>query len=203
MRIVRASVWCVCDHCRLVLTQHLGHLFTVCKSKNELDTKYFGRIFEIMKLVHYIRETSRIPIKAQRNAAEPYRDAIKAEIVDKASGSQFDQALQMVRKGNGLLVHSPIIIGRGAGQRRERVQAIIDKGAAVVSCDTVLESQPRIAHNRTPDEKRKAAFKYWQNHDLPHKQVAKLAGIPYGTMRDWWHKDYPRPRREPGRPRKQ
>lgn len=155
-----------------------------------------------MKLVHYIRPTSRITIKVQHEAAEPYSASVIYRVTDSAKGSNFDEALRLLRKGGGLLVHSPIIIGRGAAQRRERIQSVIDKGAVVISCDTILESQPRIAHNRVSDEKREAAFKYWQDHSLTHKQVADLAGIPYGTMYHWWQKDYARPRREPGRPRK-
>ena len=155
-----------------------------------------------MKLIHYIRETSRIPVRTQRKAAEPYRDSIADEVVDGAKGSRFDDALKLLRRGNGLLVYSAAIIGRGAAQRRERVKAVIDKGSVVVSCDTVMESEPKSAHNKTPDDVRDNAFKYWQNHALSNKQVADLAGIPYGTMRHWWHDEFPRPRREPGRPRK-
>lgn len=155
-----------------------------------------------MKLIHYIRETARTPARTQRRAAEPYRDSIADEVVDGAKGSRFGDALKLLRRGNGLLVYSAAIIGRGAAQRRERVKSVIGKGSVVVGCDTIMESEPKSAHNKTPDDVRENAFKYWQNHELSNKQVAELAGLPYGTMRHWWHGEFPRPRREPGRPKK-
>lgn len=155
-----------------------------------------------MKLVHYIRETARITAATQRREAEPYRDSIVHEVVDGTGGNKFDDALQLLRRGSGLLVYSAAIIGRGPVQRHERLKAVINKGAVVVTCDAIMEAGSKSVHNRTPDDVRERAFKYWSNDDLTNKQVQDLAGVPYITMRGWWHKEFPRKPRKPGRPRK-
>ena len=155
-----------------------------------------------MKLVHYIRETARVTAATQRREAEPYRDSIVHEIVDGAGGRKFDDALQLLRRGSGLLVYSAAIIGRGPVQRHERLKAVINKGAVVVTCDAIMELGRKSVHNRTPDDVRERAWKYWSNHSLTNKQVEELSGVNYITMRGWWHDKHPRPPRKPGRPRK-
>ena len=153
-----------------------------------------------MKLVHYIRETARTPIRDQRKAAEQHRENNVHEVIEGYKGATFDDVLKLLRRGSGVVVHSFKILARGKLQQKERAQQIADRGAYLLSCELAVSKESRIAHNRTPDEVRERAFEFWQRNDLTNRQVEDLAGIPYGTMRHWWQNDHPRKYARFGRP---
>jgi len=176
-------------------------------------------VSEMMKIIRYIRPTSRWT-QAHQERETDFED-IAFTVVEGVDGLTFDNAVRMLRRGNVLLVQDLNVFARRRDTICERVRAVFSKGASIVVGSgkeftpdqedpliegimtggyLVKEPKQRVAHNRIDDERRAKAFEYWQQKDLTNAQVERLSGISYQTMFKWWQAEFPREQRK-GRPR--
>ena len=174
-----------------------------------------------MKLIRYIRATSRSSVADQIAATE--RDGIRITIVEGEPDSTFADALKQLKRGNGLLIEGFHVLGRKRDTVCERVRQVFAKGGNIVDADgdihapayekTLIkalktrgvtvngrEPRPRVAHNRTDDDTRKAAKRLWTQKQfarMTNKDIAEEIGVSTWTLRHWFG---PRGRKA-GRPR--
>lgn len=175
---------------------------------------------DLMKLIRYIRPTSRWTV-AHQERATGHRE-IAFTIVEGRDRMSFDTVLKMLKPGNGVLVENLQAFARRRDSICDRLKAIFAKRAVVVDAKgniyapeheaiiveavmtggySVKEPKKRVAHNRIDDETRAKALELWKRKDLTNKQVSELAGVAYPTMFKWFQAEYPREQQR-GRPRK-
>jgi hypothetical protein len=174
-----------------------------------------------MRLIRYIRPTSRRSIDDQITATDRFK--VHFTVVDGEDDRDFATALKILNKGNGLLIEGFHILGRRRDTVCERVKQIFAKGANIVDADgdihppsyekTLIkalqargvtvkgtEPRPRVAHNRIDDETRKEAKRLWtqkQFSRMTNADIAEEIGVSVVTLNQWFG---PRGRRA-GRPR--
>jgi len=174
-----------------------------------------------MKITRYIRPVARRTAAQQIAATE--RDGIAITIIEGDQRRTFDNALQQLKPGGGLLIETLATLGRRRDTVCDRVRAVFAKGASIVLADGTVhgpeceasliaglmargvtvtgnEPKPRIAHNRASDETRAEAKRLWtqkQFSKLTNGEVAEAVGVSVVTLTDWFG-----PRgRKPGRPK--
>lgn len=165
--------------------------------------KLFRLIHISMKFVRYIRPTSRRTEQAQRDATQ--RAGISTTIVD-----DWPALEKQLRKGRRVLVDNLYAFGRRRADIAERVGFILRKGGFVHEADGTIHApdhadaivsaimlperckhvsrRPRVAHNKTPDEKREEARKLWEETDMTAGKIASLVGVSTVSLYRWFGK---------------
>ena len=157
-----------------------------------------------MKLIRYIRPTARRPLKWQRSVTE--RDGIAFDVIEGEQGRTWETALKLLKRGNGLLAAEPETLGRKIETRARRVQEVADKGAWIILADGGEHSpeaaanlidwmraggdrdkpaEPRVAHNKTPDDVMAEAELMWtqaQFARMTNGEIAKAVGLSIPTL---------------------
>lgn len=177
-----------------------------------------------MKLIRYIRPTSRRSTAWQRSVTE--RAGIALDVIEGDQGRDWNTALKMLKSGNGLLAAEPETLGRKIETRARRVQEVAAKGAWIILADGGEHSpeaaanlidwmraggdrdkpaEPRVAHNRTPDDVMIEAQRYWtqkQFSRMTNGEVAAAVGLSVPTLTRAFGPRSQYIETRPGRPKK-
>lgn len=176
-------------------------------------------VSEMMKIIRYIRPTSRWT-KAHQERETDYED-IAYTVVEGVDGLTFDDAVDMLRRGNVLLVQDLNVFARRRDTICDRVRAVFAKGAGILVGSgreftpdqeepliegimtggyLVREPKQRVAHNKIDPEKLEAAKEMWLGDEfkrMTNDEVAKATGVSKVTM----HREFGPRGRKAGRPK--
>lgn len=173
-----------------------------------------------MKLIAYIRPTARSPANGQVAALKPHAPAFT--VIEGQDGRDWSTALKILKTGNGLLIEDIGTLGRRHDTRRERIEAVATKGASIVLADGSVHGpdcapsivagmcapksdEPRVAHNKTPEEKLAEAERYWKQKQfkrMTNREIAEVVGLSIPTMTRAFGKRSDFVETGPGRPKK-
>jgi len=175
-----------------------------------------------MKIIRYIRPTTRRTVAHQMHATE--RDDVATTVIeDDDNVCAFESSLmRKLRRGYTVLVQDLNTFGRKREMVCERLGQLFAKGVSVLDGNGVLYApecgdavisafrdgrrtesvRARIPHNKATEADKQRALWYWQQTELTNEQVEERAGFTYAAMHSWFGEMYPRNQRR-GRPRKQ
>lgn len=177
-----------------------------------------------MKLIRYIRPTARRSTSWQRAVTE--RNGIALDVIEGLDGRDWNTALKMLKRGNGLLAAEPETLGRKIETRARRVREVADRGAWIILADGGEHSpeaaanlidwmraggdrdkpaEPRVAHNRTPDDVMAEAKRLWtqqQYQRMTNGEIATAVGLSIPTLTRAFGPRSQYIETRPGRPKK-